>query len=112
MSANQIPHLGPKPDDPFPGRPRPHCCPRCIYMGGEGHNLRELQKLRVNERDYREETPVVLTVRLCNYWSAAAQKHCGSNRKVRLFEGLGPRCPTHDPALTLAIYRAVTEENP
>ncbi|WP_157251053.1 hypothetical protein [Nonomuraea typhae] len=64
----------------------------------------------MNERDYKEETPVVLTVRHCSYWSASTQSYCGTTHKVRLHQGIGPRCPSHDPALTTAIYRAVTEQ--
>lgn len=36
MSANQIPHFGPRPEE-FPGRARPHSCPVCWMNGGEGH---------------------------------------------------------------------------
>lgn len=109
MSANQIPYFGPKHDDDWTGKPRPHSCVRCIFNGGEGHTLRELQKLRRNELDYVEETRIVAVSRPCNYWSARAQKRCGSTHRVKVFGIIGPRCEAHDHDVMTARYKALTE---
>lgn len=106
MSANQIPHVGPKPDD-IPGRPREHECPMCWMNGGAGHTVRQLQKLRRNELDYKQETPMAATTRRCSYWSARQRQHCGATHKVQMFAGVGERCVTHDPDTLNDLYRTL-----
>lgn len=95
MSANQL--IAPfrlKPDDEWNTKPRPHQCPRCTYMGGEGHPYRELVKLTRHEREFADEIRIIPVVKVCGYWSAKAQAYCKGTDRVKRGP-FGPRCETH-----------------
>lgn len=116
MSANQLVHpyqyLNPGVPlslEDFPGKPRPHACARCIYMGGEGHSLRELLSLARREQEIPDEQPVQPFRRACAYWSARNRERCGSTKQVNVFGTIGARCAAHDPAATNARYWALTD---
>ncbi|MGW0805967.1 hypothetical protein [Nonomuraea sp. NPDC002799] len=62
MSANQIPHFGPKYDD-MPGQPREHSCPTCWKNGGPGHHLDHLIEQQVVLRARAQLEPPAITDR-------------------------------------------------
>ncbi|GAA1749561.1 hypothetical protein [Nonomuraea bangladeshensis] len=107
MSANQIPHFGPKPDD-LPGRPRQHSCPDCAFNGGPGHSNRELLKLSRDEFDGNPLASIGQSRRTCGYWSARSRTYCGSTHQVEAHGAIGSRCVNHHPALMDAAYKALT----
>ncbi|UBU11617.1 hypothetical protein [Nonomuraea gerenzanensis] len=108
MSANQIPFTGPKPDDTWNGKPRPHSCVMCTMNGGIGHSLPALLRIATRELEIPDEQPVQPFRRACAYWSARAQAYCGGTHQVAVFGGIGARCSQHNPAVTAAAYKSLT----
>ncbi len=90
-----------------------HDCPNCLRNGGH-HVMTDEETLPMwapSAITHIGQATAAPSRRRCSYWSARAQEHCGTTEKVRLHPGVGHRCPTHDPDLLNAQYKALIKEN-